>query len=157
MLYLKIMKTIPCYTINLQSIPFYGLSFIVVFNCRPFVCQALVLNFFLSTFQFFDLFYIHHQLCYNFFYVDLLACRHISLSTFSTTTLLQNLRNLLWKTSHISRAFLLHFPGPVNRFYFVLTTKNIFSLCRDVNYCVVWLKISQTSLKSLIGLHLYCS
>jgi hypothetical protein len=48
-------------------------------------------------------------------------------------------------------------PGSVNRFFFVLTTKNIFSPCSDVKYCVVWLKIIQTSLKSLIGVHLYCS
>ncbi len=29
------------------------------------------------------------------------------------------------------------YSGPVNRFYFVLTTENIFSLCRDVKYCVI--------------------
>jgi hypothetical protein len=52
---------------------------------------------------------------------------------------------------------IIFFTGPVNRFYFVLMTKNIFSPCSDVNYCVVWLKISQISLKSLLGVHLYCS
>ncbi len=37
---------------------------------------------------------------------------------------------------------------------------NIYSSSSDVKWvksCVVWLKISQTSLKSLIGVHLYCS
>jgi hypothetical protein len=33
----------------------------------------------------------------------------------------------------------------------------LYSRCRDVKYCVVRLKISQTSLKSLIGIHLYYS
>jgi hypothetical protein len=64
-------------------------------------------------------------------------------AVFSWTDYQSNL-GLLWIPETICPEYS---PGPVKKFYFLLTTKNIFSPCSDVKYCV----------KTLIGAHLYCS